>query len=103
MAYTKSDMLVLTVSTEDTRNSLDDGAIGKSYLWIINSISSKKRWKAINPDRIIDLDETDPRFKGHKIESVCILKDTRKELHLLLAADNDNGSSSLFKLVVSKD
>lgn len=100
---TRSDALIMTVSTEDTRNSLDDGAIGKSYLWIVNSISSKKRWKAINPDKIIDLDKTDARFKGHKIESVCIMKETRKQFHLLLAADNDNGSSTLFKMVVSKD
>ncbi len=99
----KSDALLMTVSTEDTRNSLDDGAIGKSYLWIINNISSKKRWKAINPDKIIDLDKTDARFKGHKIESVCIMEETRKQLHLLLAADNDNGSSTLFKLIVPKD
>ncbi|NOT51078.1 MAG: hypothetical protein HOP10_07350 [Chitinophagaceae bacterium] len=101
MTYSaKTDALIMTVSTEDTRNSLDDGAIGKSYLWIIKNISSKRRWKAINPDKIIDLDETDARFKGHKIESVCIMKEKDRSYHLLLAADNDNGSSTLFKLVV---
>lgn len=99
----KSDRLILTVSTEDTRNSMDDGAIGKSYLWIVNNISGKRRWKAINPDQVIDLDELDQRFKGQKIESVCITKETGEFLHLLLAADNDNGSSTLFKLVVHKD
>lgn len=104
MAYAaKSDRLLLTVSTEDTRNNLDDGAIGKSYLWIVKNISSKKRWKAINPDEVIDLDALDPRFKGQKIESVCILADSGKFLHLLLVADNDNGSSTLFKMVVCKD
>ena len=104
LAYAKqSDQLLLTVSTEDTRNSMDDGAIGKSYLWIINNISSKKKWKAINPDRIIDLEETDPRFKGQKIESLCITKETKNFLYLVLAADNDNGSSTLFTMVVEKD
>ncbi len=101
LAYAKkTDKLILTVSTEDTRNSMDDGTIGKSYLWIIKNISSKKRWKAVNPDTIIGLDDADPRFKGHKIESVCITKETGKFLYLLLVADNDNGSSTLFKLVV---
>lgn len=104
LAYAaKSDALILTVSTEDTRNSLDDGAIGKSYLWIVKTISSKRRWKAINPDKVIDLEEIDQRFKGHKIESACILKETRHSLYLLLAADNDNGSSTLFKLIVPKE
>lgn len=104
LAYaTKSDRLLLTVSTEDTRNSLDDGTIGKSYLWIVNSISSKRNWKAINPNLIIDLEEIDPQFKGQKIESVCIIKETRNFLYLVLAADNDNGSSTLFKMAVEKD
>ena len=104
LAYAKkSDQLILTVSTEDTRNSMDDGTIGKSYLWMVNSISSKKKWKAINPDRIIDLEETDPRFKRQKIESVCITKETKDFIYLVLAADNDNGSSTLFTMVVKKD
>jgi hypothetical protein len=103
LAYAaKSDRLILTVSTEDTRNAVDDGTIGNSYLWIIKNFSSKKRWKAINPDEIIDLVELDPRFKGHKIESACITKETKDFLHLLLAADNDNGSSTFFKLIVQK-
>lgn len=104
LAYSpKSDALLLTVSTEDTRNSMDDGAIGKSYLWIVRDISAKRRWKAITPDRVIDLEALDDRFRGQKIESVCIIKETGKRLYLLLAADNDDGSSTLFKLTVSKD
>ncbi len=99
----KTDALIMTVSTEDTRNGLDDGAIGKSYLWIIKNISSKKRWKAINPDKMIDLEKIDARFKGQKIESVCIMKETRQSYNLLLAADNDNGSSTLFKLAIPKN
>ena len=98
----KSDRLLLTVSTEDTRNNMDDGAIGKSYLWLVENISAKKKWKAVNPDKIIDLETIDPRFKSQKIESVCITKETTNFLHLVLAADNDEGSSSLFKLIVEK-
>lgn len=103
LAYsTKSDRLIITVSTEDTRNNMDDGAIGKSYLWIVKNISSKKGWKAINPDEIIDLEAIDPKFNGHKIESVCITKEATRFLHLVLAADNDNGASSIFRLIVEK-
>lgn len=104
LAYAaKSDKLILTVSTEDTQNAIDDGAIGKSYLWIISNFSSKKRWKAVNPDKIIDLEKLDARFKGQKIESVCITKETKDFFHMVLVADNDNGTSSLFKVIIEKD
>lgn len=99
----KSDRLLMTISTEDTKNAVEDGAIGKSYLWIINNFSSKLKWNAINPNQIIDLEKVDPKFKNQKIESICITKETRKFFHLVLVADNDNGSSTLFRLVVEKD
>jgi hypothetical protein len=103
LAYSRrSDWLLLTVSSEETTNALDDGEIGNSYLWIVKNISAKKNFKAINPDEVIDLVSVDPAFRGQKIESVCITKETGDFLHLLLAADNDDGSSTLFRLVVEK-
>ena len=103
LCYSKrSDRLIMAVSTEDTRNNMDDGAIGKSYLWIVENLSSKKGWKAINPDQVIDLGDIDPKFNGQKIESVCVTKETSSFLHLVLVADNDNGSSSIFRVVTEK-
>ena len=98
----KSDRLLLTVSTEDTRNAYDDGAIGASYLWIVKNISTKRRWKSINPDQVIDLNAIDARFKGQKIESVTVIKETRHFLHLVLAGENDDGTSTVFKFLVEK-
>ncbi len=98
----KSDKLLLTVSTENTYDSYVDGSIGKSYLWIINDITTRKRFSNLNPDRILDLEQLDPRFKGQKIESVCILNETRTTMELLFAADNDKGDSWLFKVVLRK-
>jgi hypothetical protein len=104
MAYSpKTDQLIISVSTEDTRNNIDDGAIGKSYLWIVNNISAKRTLKTITPDKIIDLEEQDARFKGQKIESVCLVADTNSALQLVLAADNDNGSSTLFRIQIEKN
>lgn len=104
MCYSnKSDQLIFSVSTEETYNNVDDGTIGSSYLWIVKNISSKKKWKAINPEKIIELESIDHRFKGQKIESVCIAKETSGFLHLMLVADNDNGSSTVFRIVVEKD
>jgi hypothetical protein len=101
LAYSfKKDILVATVSTENTGNAYDDGEIGKSYLWLVNNMSSKTHWKAINPDRVIDLEKTDEAFKGQKIEGVCVWKETAEYLYLLLVADNDDGGSSVFKVAV---
>jgi hypothetical protein len=103
LAYSKiSDQLLLTISTENTSSATQDGAIGKSYLWIINNISAKKNMIAVNPNKIIDLEELDERFKGHKIESVCILFENKKEMQLALVADDDNSSSVLFKITFKK-
>jgi len=103
LAYAaKADQLLLTVSTENTYSNTGDGAIGKSYLWIVNKISSKKGSKTINPDAIIDLERTDSRFLGQKIESLCIAKETEKSFHLALTADNDDGSSTIFTIIIPR-
>ena len=98
----KSDCLILTMSTENTYSTQSDGSIGKSYLWIIENISAKKRLAAINPSRIIDLEAIDQRFHGHKIESVCIISETKSTYNLALVADDDKGTSMLFKLTLQK-
>lgn len=101
LTYAKqNDRLIMTVSTEDTRNVYDDGAIGKSYLWIIDNISGKLNSKTIRPDKIIDLEEIDSRFKGQKIESATIIEETKDTVHLVLVADNDDGSSTIILLHV---
>ena len=99
----RSDRLFLTVSTENTYNSFSDGTIGKSYLWIIDNFSSKRRLTAINPNRIIDLETIDKRFKGHKIESVCVLSETRSDYKLALVADDDKGTSILYMIKLNKE
>lgn len=98
----KSDKLILTVSTEDTYSTLADGKIGTSYLWIINDITSKKSFAAINPNIIIDLEKEDPRFVGHKIESVCISHETKTQIELIMVSDDDRGGSGLFRVVINK-
>ena len=98
----ESDQLILTVSTEDTRNSHEDGAIGKSYLWIINNISTKLIDKALGSKRVIDLEYIDSRFKGQKIESATVIKETDRLIYLALVADNDDGSSSVFKMSITR-
>jgi hypothetical protein len=97
------DVLFATASTEETNNSLDDGAIGKSYIWIFENFSHFINTNSILPTHCIDLETVDNRFKAHKIESICLEKKTANNYHFLLAADNDNGQSTLFKLALKKD
>jgi hypothetical protein len=101
IAYsTRHDRLWLTVSTENTYSSFTDGAIGKSYLWVIDSISSKTSMAEIRPGRIIDLDSLDGHFVGHKIESACIITEKGAFTELLLVSDNDDGRTGLYRLKV---
>lgn len=103
LCYAKeNDQLIMTVSTEDTRNSYDDGVIGKSFLWISNNISNKLDSKTLSPDKIIDLEEIDPRFNKQKIESATVIGETKELINLVLVVDNDDGSSTIFKLSIKR-
>jgi hypothetical protein len=104
LCYVKErDQLIMTVSTEDTINSYTDGTNGKSYLWIINNFSNKLNSKTIGADKIIDIEEIDPRFKNQKIESATAIRETSKLITIVLVADNDDGSSTVFKMSITKD
>lgn len=99
MAYShKNDWLICTMSTEATDNSYDDGAIGDSYLAIVENASRKISRKKMNVNDLINLSEVDEAFKGYKMESAAILseKDGRIKMHLV--ADNDTGKSFLFRV-----
>jgi Family of unknown function (DUF6929) len=98
----ESDQLIMTVSTEDTKSSYEDGAIGNSYLWIISNISTKINSRALGSKRIIDLEYIDARFKGQKIEAATVIGETRDSIHLAMVADNDDGSSTVFKMSIRK-
>lgn len=98
----ESDRLIMTVSTEDTKNSYEDGAIGNSYLWIINDISTKINNRALGDKRVIDLEYIDARFKGQKIESATVIGERNDLIHLAMVADNDDGSSTVFKMSIRK-
>lgn len=104
LCYAKqTDQLIMTVSTEDTRNSYDDGAIGKSYLWIINNVSDKLNNKTIAAGRVVDLEKIDSRFKGQKIESATVINESIGLIQLAMVADNDDGSSTVFRMSIKKN
>ena len=93
------DMLLFTASVEDTESTIDDGNIGDSFLGWINDFSAKAKEKKITADELVNLPAIHPDFKGEKIESVCV-ESVGETLTLHLVADNDDGTSTLFKLTV---
>ncbi|MEJ7625650.1 MAG: hypothetical protein WKF35_02215 [Ferruginibacter sp.] len=95
-----SDRLLLTTSTENTYSSLGDGEIGKSFIWIIHDITSKKNYSGINPAIKIDLETIDKRFSKQKIESLCIISENNKRAEVVLVSDDDKGGSVIFKLLL---
>jgi len=98
---TKTDRLYLTLSTEQTSSTYTDGPIGNSLLWIINDFSEKMNTGKVAPDRIIELNKIDTGFKNQKIESICVLSERTNKTQLAMVADNDNGSSTLFKITIN--
>jgi hypothetical protein len=98
MAYIpSSDILFFTASTEHTGSAYEDGKIGHSYLGYIKKFSSKLQEAVIVPDELVNLSEMNPDFRDEKIESVAV-ESVGTNLILHLVADNDNGTSTLFKL-----
>jgi hypothetical protein len=98
LAYVPSDdLLLFTASVEETGSAYEDGKIGNSYLGYIKNFSSKLNEKILRADELIDLPATQHAFLNEKIESVAV-EAVGKNLILHLVADNDNGTSTLFKL-----
>ncbi len=94
----ENDILFFTASEEDTPNATSDGAIGESYLGYIENFSRKLYRKKVSANGFLKLSKTSPLFFKQKIESVCVQSVSGQSVVLHLAADNDNGKSTLFKM-----
>jgi hypothetical protein len=92
----KHDLLILTASEEETSSTYDDGAIGESYLGLIENFSEKLSLNEIVPDQWFQLSKIHDDYSGQKIESVCTRKSVDGQTELLLVADNDNGTTKVF-------
>lgn len=93
-----SDRLLLTLSSEQTNNAYEDGAIGDSYIGWMNSFSTKMNGAELTLDGMINLPQSNVLFKGEKIEGICVERVENNELTVHLVSDNDDGRSRLFKI-----
>jgi hypothetical protein len=98
--FEEKDILFFTASNEETTSAIDDGTIGNSYIGWIKGFREKNKKGQISPDEFYDLSKLDNVLKNQKIESVCVEDDSAKGTTLLLAADNDDGNSGLFRIRV---
>jgi hypothetical protein len=94
------DMLFCTLSSEETANTYDDGAIGDSYIGWINHFSKKIRQPNIAFDEMINLSNVHQSFIKEKIEGICAEAVYDDHLIMHLVADNDKGQTRLFKIKV---
>jgi hypothetical protein len=92
------DILWFTASTEQTTNTHDDGAIGDSYIGYIQNAKTAIRNQSISATSLINLSEINEAFKGQKIESLAIEAINNGEVIIHLVADNDDGTTQLFKI-----
>ncbi len=89
------DVLLITFSSENTSNSYDDGAIGESYLAIIQDATEQIQKNELNISSLTKLSDLGTEFNLQKIESVALTGNNRQ---LLLVADNDHGDTNLFRI-----
>ena len=102
ITYVKEkDLLLFSASTEDTPNAYTDGKIGGSYIGYIKNISKKLDDSSIKVSKLISISKHLKEKAEQKIESITVEKITGKKAIVHLAADNDNGESTLFKLSIS--
>lgn len=97
----KKDVLFVTVSTEVSSTATTDGVIGDSYLAMVQNCSRQLNGgNTLKADTLINLTPVLKRNKPMKIESVAVHKVAGRRLRLFLAADNDDGTSHLFRVSV---
>lgn len=94
----EKDLLLFVASMENTANATQDGEIGDSYFGYISNISQKLDQKEIKVDTLISFSKTIHANKFYKIESIAVESVKGNELLVHLAADNDDGKSTLFKI-----
>jgi hypothetical protein len=91
-------MLIFSASTEDTPNAYTDGTIGTSYIGYIKKISKKLNGPVVKTDKFISISKYLSEKSAQKIESMVVEEIIKGKAIVHLAADNDNGESTLFKL-----
>ena len=100
IAYSdKHETLLLAMSVEEPLDSADESFVDESSLGFIENfyrkIGREKGRMKINA--LVDLTDADERFKGHKIESLCIQSEKDHSMKIHLTSGSKEGVTYLFK------
>jgi len=96
----ENDTLLISFTSEATDNSFDDGEIGDSYIAWISDASAQLLRNEIVLDTLVNLSTVDEVFKRQKVEGMCYQR-AGADFTLHLVADNDNGESRLFQVLMN--
>lgn len=96
----ENDTLLISLTSEATGNSYDDGEIGDSYIAWISNASDQLRKNEIIPDELVNLSTIEEVFKRQKVEGMCYQM-AGADFMLHLVSDNDNGESRLFQVLLN--
>jgi hypothetical protein len=91
----QKDIMLFTAATEDTKDAIEDGTIGDSYLGYIPAFSKKGAFEGAV---IINLSQKFPELKNQKVEAVCVEAIEGDTLKLRLCIDNDDGRTVLLSM-----
>ena len=94
-----SDMLLIALTSELTNNAIDDGLIGDSYIGWVNNVAKKLNRQRLSLDGLLNLTTADEKFKGEKIEGLCVSDVKANSFTLHMISDNDQGQSRLFTVL----
>jgi hypothetical protein len=89
-----SSKILFTATVEDTDNWIDDGEVLGSFIGLFDSAQLSE---ALTPDAWL-LADAQGQALAEKLESLAVLEQHANGLLLLAVADNDAGSSRLFRL-----
>lgn len=93
-----NDWLIITLFTEVATEEGSDEKVFESYIGMIENAARKLIRKKIKINELVNLADVDKRFRGQKIESICIQSDKDRKLKLHLVAEQGGEQLTLFKL-----
>jgi hypothetical protein len=99
MTYSyKNDWLITTVLSGENNKSFDENTAVESYVGVVENASRKIGRKRFKMNEYFNLSEVDKKFKGQRVQSVCIQADKDQKLKLHLLSGDNKDEKSLFKL-----
>ncbi len=91
--------LLFTASAEETPDAILDGEVHGSLVGWLRTHARKGQGQELNaPTAISPITEADGTLYKGKIESICILQESKHSVHAVVVTDSDDGLSELLEI-----